>query len=71
MTGVQTCALPIYLKDALEDRLPGMVCGGEISLETAQQELAGDWIAAYKKYFGTEEPMFAHREFAKDMPWEP
>ena len=31
-----------HLKDALEDRLHGMVCGGEISLETAQQELAGD-----------------------------
>ena len=60
-----------HLKDALEDRLHSMVCDGEVSLATAQRELATDWIAAYKKYFSTDEPMFAHREFAKDMPWEP
>src|SRR4051812_7013962 len=40
----------VYVKDALGDRLWRMVCGGEISLETAQHEIAGNWIAASKKY---------------------
>lgn len=60
-----------HLKDALEDRLHQMVCQDEITLAAAQHELATDWIAAYKKYFGTSEPMLRHREFQKDSPWEP
>jgi len=44
------------IKDALEDRLHDMVCGGELDLSTAQQEISRDWIAAYKKYFHTEIP---------------
>lgn len=44
-------------KDALETRLHGMVCSGQLDLHTAQQELAGDWIAAYKKYFHTLRPV--------------
>jgi hypothetical protein len=33
-----------------------MVCAGEMDLATAQRELSQDWIAAYKKYFHTDEP---------------
>jgi len=45
------------VKDQLENRLHDMVCGGEIDLQTAQQEIAVDWIAAYKKYFRTDRPL--------------
>jgi hypothetical protein len=58
------------VKDALEDRLHEMVCSGEISLALAQQEIATNWIAAYKKYFKTDQPLPAHFAFAKDQPWE-
>ena len=44
-------------KDALEARLHAMVCGGQIELDTAQRELASDWIAAYKKYFHATRPV--------------
>jgi hypothetical protein len=47
-----------HVKDALEDRLHQMVCGGQIDLITAQREMAGNWISAYKKYFHTEKPLF-------------
>lgn len=46
-------------KDALEKRLQRMVCSGQLDLRTAQQELASDWIAAYKKYFHTARPVQA------------
>ena len=45
------------VKDALEDRLREMVCGGDLDLAEAQQELASNWISAYKKYFHTEQPV--------------
>ena len=45
-----------HVKDALEDRLHRMVCEGKIDLVTAQREMAGDWISAYKKYFHTDKP---------------
>lgn len=57
-------------KDALEDRLHGLVCAGEVDLATAQQEIARDWIAAYKKYFHTDRPLPEHFSFLKDRPWE-
>lgn len=44
-------------KDALETRLHGMVCSGQVDLRTAQGELATDWIAAYKKYFHASRPV--------------
>lgn len=44
-------------KDALETRLHGMVCNGQIDLQSAQHELATDWIAAYKKYFHAARPV--------------
>ena len=43
-------------KDELEDRLRQLVCQGNISLATAQHELATDWISAYKRYFHTDAP---------------
>ena len=48
------------VKDALEDRLREMVCEGSLDLMEAQQEIAVNWIAAYKKYFHTETPLEQH-----------
>jgi len=44
------------VKDELEDRLHAMVCSGELDLVSAQQDIAKDWIEAYKKYFHTDTP---------------
>jgi hypothetical protein len=41
-------------KDRLERRLHGLVCSGELDLETAQRAIASDWITAYKMYFVSE-----------------
>jgi hypothetical protein len=49
------------VKDELESLLPRLVCRGAVDLETAQREMAVDWIAAYKKYFNTSEPLQVHR----------
>lgn len=43
-------------KDELEDRLHSLVCSGQLDLPTAQRELSQDWVAAYKKYFRTNQP---------------
>ena len=48
------------VKDALEDRLHEMVCDGSLDLHEAQQEIATDWISAYKKYFRTDKPLPEH-----------
>ena len=48
------------VKDALEDRLRELVCDGTLDLREAQQEIAGNWIAAYKKYFHSEQPLDEH-----------
>jgi hypothetical protein len=45
------------VKDALEDHLRNLVCGGELDLATAQREIATNWIEAYKKYFHTDRPL--------------
>lgn len=45
------------MKDDLEDRLRDMVCAGSLDLTEAQKEIAENWIAAYKKYFDTEQPL--------------
>lgn len=57
------------VKDALEDFLRDKVCTGEMELEEAQREIATDWIAAYKRYFGTNAPLVAHLSFQKDRAW--
>jgi predicted anti-sigma-YlaC factor YlaD len=46
-----------HVKDALEERLHEMVCAGNLDLSAAQRDIAVDWIAAYKKYFHTAEPL--------------
>jgi hypothetical protein len=48
------------VKDELENRLREMVCDGSLDLTEAQQEIAGNWIAAYKKYFHTDTPLDEH-----------
>lgn len=50
------------VKDQLEQLLPTMVCDGALSLQTAQHDIAVDWIAAYKKYFHTDTPLRLHAE---------
>lgn len=37
-------------KDKLERRVCAMVCRGQVDLGTAQEDIATDWIAAYRKY---------------------
>lgn len=39
-----------HVKDQLEAKLLAEVRAGKVDLHTAQQEMARDWIAAYKKY---------------------
>ena len=46
-----------HVKDALENELHKEVCNGTIDLKTAQQDIAKDWIAAYKRYFHTNTPL--------------
>ncbi|WP_226844525.1 hypothetical protein [Acidithiobacillus ferriphilus] len=43
-----------YTKDKLENRLHALVCHGQISLATAQHDIATNWIAAYKQYVGPQ-----------------
>lgn len=59
-----------HTKDALEDRLHALVCAGDLDLATAQDDIARDWIGAYKKYFRTSVPLPEHARFLKDRPWE-
>jgi hypothetical protein len=40
------------LKNKLEKQLQKKVCRGELELSKAQQEIATDWVSAYKKYVG-------------------
>ena len=53
----------------VEGRIPSsccrmLVCAGTLPLETAQRDMATDWIAAYKKYFNTDRPLHAYSPFA-------
>jgi hypothetical protein len=41
-----------HVKDQLENYLHAQVCAGSIALDKAQQEIAKDWIASYKKRLG-------------------
>ncbi len=49
------------VKDQLEDHLHTLVCQGDVQLATAQNDLAFDWIAAYKKYFSMSRPALLER----------
>ena len=55
-----------YVKDALEDHLRDMVCSGQLDLATAQREISVNWIAAYKKYFHTRQPLPRHQRLRLD-----
>jgi Putative zinc-finger len=46
-----------HVKDVLEEQLHELVCAGRVDLQTAQKDIATNWIAAYKKYFHTEKPI--------------
>ena len=52
-----------HVKDELERELQDLVCRGTLDLATAQQELADDWIAAYKRRFNTERPLRDYGRF--------
>ena len=39
-----------HVKDKLEDRLHKLVCNHTITLKQAQDSIATNWIAAYKRY---------------------
>ena len=56
-----------HVKDQLERLLPKLVCDGAISLQTAQQDIAVDWIAAYKKYFRTDAPLSARADLEHSL----
>jgi hypothetical protein len=45
-----------YVKDALERKLHKLVCASQLDLETAQREIASNWIEAYQKYIGKNPP---------------
>jgi hypothetical protein len=49
-----------HVKDALENELHRLVCKGELDLPTAQREIAGDWIGAYRNRFHTVQPLPKH-----------
>jgi Putative zinc-finger len=65
----QAYASPVWnarVKDELERLLPQLVCSQRLDLQSAQRDMAVDWIAAYKKYFNTDRPLQAHRGLAGD-----
>ena len=41
-----------HTKDQLENELHRLVCAGQLDLAVAQQEIAGDWVVAYRRRFG-------------------
>lgn len=46
-----------HVKDKLENALHDDVCSDRVDLRTAQQEIASDWIGAYKREFHTSVPL--------------
>jgi hypothetical protein len=44
--------LNAHVKDKLEDKLHALVCDGQLDLQTAQHDIATDWITAYIQYIG-------------------
>ena len=60
----QPYASPVWnarVKDELERLLPQLVCSNHLALAQAQQDIATDWVAAYKRYFKTETPLLGSR----------
>jgi hypothetical protein len=54
------------VKDQLEDHLHKLVCERKVQLATAQDQIATDWIAAYKSYFDTDRPRSEPAALATD-----
>lgn len=42
-----------HVKDKLENKLHKLVCAGMLNLKQAQDEIATDWVASYKRHIGT------------------
>jgi hypothetical protein len=40
------------VKDKIENKLHALVCDGQLDLQTAQHEIATDWMTAYLQYIG-------------------
>ena len=59
-SGMRSGPWNALVKDELERLLPSLVCSGRLDLATAQRDMATDWIAAYRKYFRTSEPLLTH-----------
>jgi len=55
-----------HVKDALEDRLRAMVCGGQLDLHVAQRDISTNWIEAYKKYFHTDRPLHGNQQSGRN-----
>jgi hypothetical protein len=55
-----------HVKDQLERLLPRLVCDGTLPLQTAQRDIAADWVAAYKKYLKTDVPLRMHANLIAD-----
>jgi len=49
------------MKNRLEHRLRKLVCSGALDVKVAQQEIARDWIGAYKKYLSAPSPARSNR----------
>ncbi|MGA8660393.1 MAG: hypothetical protein WB586_30115 [Chthoniobacterales bacterium] len=60
------------MKDVLERRLHNLVCAGKVDLQTAQHEIATDWIKAYQKYIAESPPASEMRrpQFAPETATE-
>jgi hypothetical protein len=52
-----------HVKDELERELHRLVCEGTLEVTEAHRELAVDWIASYKRRFGTERPRRDYRQY--------
>jgi hypothetical protein len=50
------------VKDALERKLHKLVCDDHVDLQTAQREIASNWIEAYQKYVAKSPPTPRVRE---------
>jgi len=50
-----------HMKNRLERRLCKLVCNGALDLKIAQQEIAADWIGAYKKYLSAPAKVRSNR----------
>lgn len=61
-------ALGAHRKDTLENYLHRAVCAGRIPLAEAQQALATDWVAAYRKCLANTPALEATAQLSKGTP---